>query len=99
VTFDWEFDWKDGTSYSRGDKDRTPRDWRATIDGMVVIVHRHIHYPGLWLVSCADLGVDTVPLDASEVGAAKREALRFLHDRLKGMMQNFPYPGDPEAAQ
>lgn len=75
-------EWTDRTSYSKRDKDRTPRSWEWKHHGVIVIVHRHIDYgPDVWLVSCGELGASAIPLDATDVDAAKEEALRFLEER------------------
>jgi hypothetical protein len=73
--------WEDATSYSRGEKNRTPSMWRVVTDkGMRVFVHRHIHYaPDQWLLSCytPDL-CQNVVLKSTEADEAKREALDLI---------------------
>lgn len=45
---------KDRTSYSRKSADRTPRiiDFVLPETGIFYTVHRHIDYPGTWVLSC-----------------------------------------------
>lgn len=45
---------KDRTSYSQRNTDRSPRiiDFTLSEAGIVYTVHRHIDYPGTWVLSC-----------------------------------------------
>lgn len=75
-------EWKDETSYSRADTDRTPRTWVLESKLLRVTVHRHIYYPGKWLLSCERVSVDTIPLESTEIDDAKREAVRVVYRRI-----------------
>ena len=46
-------EWKDITSYSRGQVDRTPTTFSAQCGPMrLVVTSGHIHYPGRWVAHC-----------------------------------------------
>lgn len=72
--------WKDDSSYSRNDPHpRVATVWSLELPQRLrVIVHRHIHVPGVWFLSCHRLGIDTEQLKASELEDAKAEALETL---------------------
>jgi len=43
-------EWKDATSYSRGQVDRTPTTFSAQCGPLrLVVTSSHIHYPGKWV--------------------------------------------------
>ena len=45
--------WKDISSFSQGDKVRTPNAFELNADGFRLRVHRHMHHaPGEWLLTC-----------------------------------------------
>jgi hypothetical protein len=45
-------DWKDVTSYSRGEE-RVPSAWEAKADELrIVVTRKHIHAPGHWVMHC-----------------------------------------------
>jgi hypothetical protein len=82
--------WKDGTSYSQGDKNRVPRIWDAVVsDGdyrtrSILSVHRHIHYgPTAWLVTSNVVGFDCRVLKATDVEEAKREGVKAVIAELR----------------
>lgn len=86
-------EWKDTSSYKRGDTVRQPTCW--TIEDpkkllRVVVVHGHVHAPGHWCFHCAALGFDTVellsvPQSPEAADQAKAEALHWVLDRLRDM--------------
>ena len=43
--------WKDVSSYSRDEKDRTPKSWQWKANGTHLVVTHHIHYPGEWVMT------------------------------------------------
>lgn len=76
--------WKDISSFSQSDKDRTPRTWRAKFGLFDLILTRHIHYDAdAWVASC-EPGVfgDTV-MDSKEVYDAAAQAVAALQFKLK----------------
>lgn len=76
-------DWKDTTSYSRGDTVRKPTTWSCDVGSLeVTVTCGHIHYRPNWVMHCHKLGVDTKPLGlAEEIGP--EEAQRKAIERLK----------------
>ncbi|MDI9413476.1 MAG: hypothetical protein QM401_07870 [Bacillota bacterium] len=74
--------WKDVTSYSRGDKERIPNTLKAEICGFPIVIHRHIHYPGTWLLSCYGLNLTNVDLSTDDFNEAERNAVAFLVAQL-----------------
>jgi hypothetical protein len=76
--------WKDTTSFSQGEKDRTPRCWTAKAGRVQIVVHRHIHFPpDAWLLSCAALRIDNRQLKSKDVDEAKQEAVRIVRELLE----------------
>lgn len=78
--------WKDTTSYGRSDSDRTPTTWTMQLGHLRIVVHRHVHYPNKWLVSCRELNLDCYCLDAAEVEFAQKEGLSQIDYRLTQML-------------
>jgi len=52
-------------------------------ESLRVSVHRHIHNPGKWHVSCYTLGFDTYELQASELDKAKKEGLNLIRRKAR----------------
>ena len=52
--------WKDATSYSQGQYGRIdPTAWECVIEGIRIWVScGHRYYPGEWVVTCLNLGID-----------------------------------------
>jgi hypothetical protein len=45
--------WKDISSHSQRDTDRTPKTWALNVAGLKVVVTRHIHHaPTDWVLTC-----------------------------------------------
>jgi hypothetical protein len=81
-------EWKDATSYQRGDRERKPTTFEIC-DGplRLVVLSGHIHYPGKWVFHCFDLGFDTHLLaEAKTVDEAKRLAIHLVSERLQDMI-------------
>lgn len=74
--------WMDETSYSRGETSRVPRTWALRLPDLRVVVTRHIHTPGTWLLVCESAGFDLYDLATDDADAAKTRALRLVRDRL-----------------
>lgn len=76
-------EWRDVSSFSQLDKDRTPRTWEIRLDWLKVTVTRHIHYPeDAWVLQCRMLSGDH-QLVSHEIEAAKTEALTALQGLLQ----------------
>lgn len=72
-------EWKDISSYSRSDTDRTPKTWALQAEGLKIVVTRHVNYaPDAWLLCCqpfceyGEIGTGT----ADEAKAAAVEYVR-----------------------
>lgn len=80
-------DWKDITSYSRGDKDRTPTTWALQLGGglRITVTKGHIYYQGIWVMHCEavnihalELGIaDAMPLEQAQQAAIDRVWVRL----------------------
>ena len=72
--------WKDISSWSRTEKDRSePKSWEAQIGMFRLIVHRYIHYPpDAWLASCRADVFQKLELKSKDIDEAKREAVEKL---------------------
>lgn len=79
--------WKDTTSYARGDK-REPRTWRALAGPIAIVVTRHINYsPDQWLVSCDLLAPFPVALESRDLEDAKSEAIGLVRGKALEIVQ------------
>lgn len=74
--------WKDTSSWCKSEVDRTPKTWTFESHGKRVVVTRHVGYgPDAWVMSCYDLGMNLVPLEAKDIEKAKVEALGIVRAR------------------
>lgn len=74
--------WKDETSYSRGDKERVPTTFAAQCGPMkLVVTSSHIHFPGRWVAHCHPLFA-TKPLDAATKEDAQAQAVLLAREWL-----------------
>lgn len=81
--------WEDATSYSRNDKDRTPRTWELKLNGFRISVTRHIHYPkDQWLL-LTKLH-DYVELENKDIEFAKVEAVETVKKTLRDIADELP---------
>jgi hypothetical protein len=78
---------KDISSYSQGETDRSPRVLRAEINGWLVItVHRHIRFPkDQWLLSSPGL-FELWSLKSKDLKAAQSEAVAIVRERLQSAL-------------
>ena len=75
--------WQNESSFSQAEKDRTPRYWVAKAGCFKLAVHRHIHYPPTtWLLSCDGVRLECWELSATDIDAAKREAIEIVRGKL-----------------
>lgn len=75
--------WKDISSFSSGEKDRTPKSWSCiTGSSLRLVVTRHIDVPGKW-VARAEPYFNMKTLKSLEVEKAKVEAIELLLSHLK----------------
>jgi len=84
-------EWKNCSSYSRGQKDRTPTAWEIKAEDIRICVHRHIHYPkDQWLLSCAPF-YDLYELPYTDVDQAKGAALNMVIIKLRDAAEAFSH--------
>ena len=72
--------WKDISSYSQRDTDRTPKTWALKAAGLKIVVTRHIHHaPDAWVLSCEPFcgGIEIGTGTADEAKAAAVEIVRM----------------------
>lgn len=69
--------WRDVSSFSREEKDRTPESFSLELNHCEIGVHRHIYYPGAWLAHCWELNVKDKVLKSVEIEQAKKEAIKL----------------------
>jgi len=81
--------WEDITSYSKSNKTRTPRVLCASINGLEVIVHKHIYYGEKWLLTSHELNLKGVPLDTNDFKKAKEYALQIINGVLKTLTERY----------
>jgi hypothetical protein len=83
--------WKDTTSYSRSDTDRTPCEWTLSVGLLKIVVHHYMHYPpDMWFVTCPKVGLERQRLVAKDIDKAKREALLLVGDDLRATLASLP---------
>ena len=76
-------EWKDVSSYSRGDKERIPSAWLLKAGYVRIVVHRHIHYPkDQWLLSCEPF-YNNFELKNKDISKAKKSAISMVYKQLK----------------
>jgi len=84
--------WKDTSSFSLGDKVRTPTTFTLIVSGLRVVVTRHIHAePDEWLLHCEPWfhGVVVSKGSADEAKAVALEAVRKkLQETLAALTPN-----------
>lgn len=79
--------WKDISSFSSGEKDRTPKTWSCiTGSSLRLVVTRHIDAPGRWVVRCEPY-FNFKTLDSLDVEDAKVEAVKLVLMYLKDDVQ------------
>ena len=85
-------DWKDVSSYSRGDKERIPTILelrRLSPFNTRLILHRHIYYPNTWVVSCKGTDIDKVDLHTDNVEEAKCLAVDYIIKYAEGLLNKW----------
>lgn len=70
---------RDITTHSKRDTERKPRivQFSEEQTGIEFKIHRHIDYPGTWLLSCREL-CDKVNLETNDFREATEKAISFL---------------------
>lgn len=81
-------DWKDVSRYSQTDKERKPKSWKATINDLEVLVHRHIYYDG-WVLTVRELNIDKKQLSGEDIEDCKKQALDFVRKEVEARLMSF----------
>lgn len=69
---------QDVTIYSRADKERTPKIVRFTTEsGVIFTIHKHMYYPGTWLISSVGI-CDNVDLKTDDFEEAKVRGITHI---------------------
>lgn len=94
--------WKDVSSYSKGDTDRSPRTVQLDVAGLRVVVTRHIyHAPEDWVLNCEPWFSQRKVGDGT-LEDAKETALYLVRARLAGAVSaltpNAALTGSPSAS-
>jgi hypothetical protein len=80
--------WKDVSSYSRDDKDRTPVSWQLKVGSMAVVVTRYIYAAkDEWTLSCPPFYNHKV-LQSKDIDEAKSEAIAMVMTHLDVALQH-----------
>lgn len=75
---------KDITTYGRYDKERKPRVMEISAPGIKYRVHRHIHYPGTWFLTCRELGIENEDLKTDSLEESLHNARAFMIGAIGG---------------
>lgn len=76
--------WEDMTSYAKGERGKIPPTvLKVRIKGIVLLIHRHIYYPGTWLLSCQDLNIKNEDLETDDFNTAESNMLCYLSKYMK----------------
>jgi hypothetical protein len=86
--------WKDISTFSQGDTDRTPNAFQLNAGAVRIVVHHHIYHRDAWLVSCHELRLDCRDLDAATADEAKRKAVEVVRARLEESLEQLGKGGD-----
>ena len=82
-------EWKDCTTYPRGDKERVPTAWEIKSgDLRIVVTSGHIYYKGRWVMHCARLRIDTYPLSATSKKEAQLSAIEVVRQKIYGLKED-----------
>ncbi len=67
--------YKDITTHSQREKDRSPRILENETNGIKFTVHKHIYYGSEWLLTCRELGAENIALNTEDMEEAKEKAI------------------------
>jgi hypothetical protein len=82
-----QYEWKDVTSFSRDQTDRTPTAFEVSLEDLrITITSAHRDYPGTWVMHCHALQIDTQVLKATTLNEAKRAAVQVVKDTLNKLL-------------
>lgn len=67
--------YKDVTTYSQKEKNRSPKILENETNGVKFTVHKHICYGDEWLLTCRELGFEMRRLHTEDMEEAKEKAI------------------------
>lgn len=86
--------WKDITSYSRGQLERTPTMWAFSNDKITItLMNDHRDYKGQWVISCYALSQHAIRLKISNdatLEQAQNFALSYVKSELASIIESLP---------
>ena len=75
--------WKDNTFYSRDDKERISSVWNYSIGGIVICIHKHIHYAkDQWLLTCTPF-YNKFELPQDNIDDLKELAIKLIITKIR----------------
>lgn len=77
---------KDISIHPKGDKERKPNVIEVEVGRIKYKVHRHIYYPGTWLLSCREIGVDMEDMKTDDLNEALNNAKEYMIRHLGGLI-------------
>jgi len=83
--------WNDITSYSKGDKERTPKVLRTRIKNFEITIHRHIYYENTWLLTTDDFQIEKEDLYTDKFEEAETRAIDCILDKLRLYIEDYEY--------
>lgn len=76
--------YKDITTHSRQNTDRSPRILENEANGVKFTIHKHIYYGDKWFLTCGELGVEMKSLYTDDMEEAKEKAIVEMIQLLGG---------------
>jgi hypothetical protein len=77
-------EWKDSTSYSKGDKERKQTAWTYQNDLLrITVTNNHRDYPGKWIMHCFAIGINTKPVSLVTDEATPEQAQKAAFELVK----------------
>lgn len=75
--------WKDISSYSQRDKVREPKTMQLKVDGLKVVITKHIDWGNEIILRCNDVGISEKGLGVVTLEKAKVKALDVIESKVK----------------
>jgi hypothetical protein len=77
--------WRDISSYSQRDTEREPKTLQLKVDGLNIVVTKHVHYSDEVILRCSNVGIDEKALGVTSLEDAKEKALNIVECYVKKM--------------
>lgn len=77
---------KDITIHSKNDKERKPSIIELKVCEIAFRVHRYIHIPGTWFLSCYEFGINKEDMNTDDLKEAIHRARVFMAGYLDAMV-------------